>query len=43
VLASPRVSESLGEPEINDVHEVLLLANAKQKVIGFDVAMEEVP
>jgi len=37
-----RVSESLGEAEVNNIHIMLLLANTNQKVVWLDVSMQEV-
>jgi hypothetical protein len=41
VLSSLRVSEPLGQAEVNNVDEVLLLANADQEVIGLYVSVQE--
>ena len=35
------VTESLGETKVNHVDVVLLLANSNQKVVRFDVSVEE--
>jgi hypothetical protein len=42
VLASLGVSESLGEPEINDVDIVLLLADPDEEVVWLYVSVQEV-
>ena len=41
VLARLRVTESLGQAEVNHVHVVLFLANANEEVVWFDVAVQE--
>ena len=42
MLARLWVTESLSEPEIDHVYIVLLLANPDQKVVRFDVSVQEV-
>jgi hypothetical protein len=42
MLSRFRVSESLGESEINDIDVMLLLANADKEVVRLDVSVEEV-
>ncbi len=42
VLASLRVSESLGKPEVDNVHVVLLLADTNQEVVWLDISVQEV-
>ena len=36
------VSEPLGKTEVNDVDEVLLLANADQEIVRLDVSVQKV-
>ena len=43
MLASLRVTEPLGQTEINNVYVVLLLANSNEEVVRLDITMEEVP
>ena len=43
MLASLRVSEPLGQTEINNVYVVLLLADSNQEVVWLNITMEEVP
>jgi hypothetical protein len=42
VLASFRVSEALGETEIDDINVVLLLSDTNQEVVWLDITMKEV-
>ena len=42
VLASLRVTESLGQTEVDYVHVVLLFADADQEVVWLDVSMQKV-
>lgn len=42
VLARLGLTESLGETKVNDINEVLLLADANEEVVWFDVSMQEV-
>ena len=42
MLACLRVSEALGETEVNDIDVVLLLANSDQEVVRLDVSVQEV-
>jgi hypothetical protein len=41
VLACSRLSVSLSQTKVNDVHIVLFLTNSNQKVVRFDVSMKE--
>ena len=42
VLMCARVAIFLGETEVDDVHQVALLTEAHEKVVGLDVTMNEV-
>lgn len=42
MLTSFWVSEAFGKPKVNDIHEMLLLLNPNQEVIGFDISVQEV-
>jgi len=37
------VSESFGQSKIDDVNEMLLLADTDQEVIWLDISMQEMP
>ena len=43
MLASLRVTEPLGQTEVNNVYVVLLLADSNQEVVWLYITMEEVP
>ena len=43
VLTCLGVSEPLGQAEIDDVDEVLLLLNSNEEVVRLDVSVQEVP
>ncbi len=43
VLASLGVSEPLCQPEIDDIHVVLLLSDSDEEVVRLDISMQEVP
>jgi len=43
VLQRARVPELLGQAEVNDVHQVALLAETHEKVVRLNVAVDEVP
>ena len=41
MLSSFGVSESLGEAEIDDVHEMLFFTDSNQEVIRLDISVQE--
>jgi hypothetical protein len=43
VLVCSSVSVLLGQAKVNDVNQVALFAEPHQEVVGFDVAVDEVP
>ncbi len=42
MLTRLRVSEALGQAKVDHIHIVLLLSNADQEVVRFDVSVQEV-
>jgi hypothetical protein len=42
MLASARVSESLGQTKVNQMNPVALLAQTHDEIVGFDVAMDKI-
>lgn len=42
MLACLWISITFGEPEIDDIHDVLFASDSDQKVIGFYVSMNEI-
>ena len=43
VLPCLWVSESLGQPKIDDINEMLLFANTYQEIVRFDISVQKVP
>ena len=43
MLSCFRVSEPLGQSEINDVNEMLFLTDTDQEVVWFDISVQKMP
>ena len=43
MLSCFRVSEPLGQSEINDVNEMLFLTDTDQKIVWLDISVQKMP